>query len=98
MIWYVIIGFFAAVGVLALVWLFAGLFLPTGKRMVAVYCPRGTEISLLRRYRWLRELGLVRCTIVLLDSPLSEEAQNNLAQHFPGVSFCTTENWKQERK
>ena len=98
MFWYVLLGFFAAVGVLSLLWLCAGLFLPDEKKQpVAICCPQNGTLTLLRRYRWLRELGLVRCPIVLLDSDLSLQEQKTLAQHYPCISFSTTQRWKQER-
>ena len=97
MFFYVMIGFFAGTGVLCLLWLGAGAFLPwCEKEQIAIFCPVGRERSLLRRYRWLRELGFVRCRLVLLNSKLSVQQQEELMLHFPGVSFASLETWKEE--
>lgn len=101
MFFYVIMGFFAAVGLLSILWLIAGAFLPGAKvKTVTLFCPNGQEFALLRRYRWLRELGLVRCRLVLLESSLTPEIQAELTELFPGVSFYTLEQWqtKQEKE
>ena len=99
MLWYVMIGFFAAVGALALLWLWIGLILsPFHREEVGIVCPPGREAALLRRYRWLRELGLVRCSIVLLDSPLPAHSRTELTQHYPGVTFAASEDWKKEKE
>ncbi len=88
MFWNVILAFFAAVGALFLIWLIAGAFLPRcAQCSVAVSCLPGEEWKLLRRYRWLRELGLVRCKLILLDSTLSAEAQDEIMRHYPYVKF-----------
>lgn len=97
MIWYVIIGFFAAVGLLFLLWLVFGALLPGSRPgTVVLFCPQGREKALLQRYRWLRDLGLVRCRLVLLESRLPLPRQKELTQHFPGVRFCTLEQWQSE--
>lgn len=94
MFWYVLIGFFAAVGFLCLLWLIFGAFLPAAAPAeVAVLCRRGREQAILRRYRWLRDLGLTRCRLIMLNSQLPQAQQRALTEHFPGVKFCTLEEW-----
>ena len=99
MLWYVIIGFFAAVGLLFFLWLGRGLFLtgPT-RETVAWICPCGKETVLLRRYRWMRDLGLTRCRIVLIGSDLPVEEQRKIMESFPGVRFQTPEEWLSENQ
>lgn len=99
MIWCVILGVLAAIGALFVLWLLLGALLPGGKdSAVAVLCKEGNEKSLLRRYRWLRELSLLRCDIVLLDSRLPLEARQEIIEHYPGVDFLTSEQWLIEIK
>ena len=99
MILYVIGGFFAAVGLLFLLWLLRGLFLPGLKQEnVALLPPPGRERSILRRYRWMRDLGLVGFRITLLQSALPPAEQRELMEHFPGVRFQTLEEWQIENQ
>ena len=99
MFWNVWIGLFAAVGALFFLWLLRGLFLPAAEaKEVAVYCAAGGEISLLRRYRWMRELGLSRCRLCLVGSKLSDEIQKQIREEMPGVRFCTPEQWLEDMK
>lgn len=99
MIWYVIIGFFAAVGCLFLLWLLYGACLPkTRAEAVAVLCQPGRERQLLRRYRWMRDLGLTNSSVVLVGSALSSREQSEMIQNFPGVTFLTPEQWLEETK
>ncbi len=99
MIWFVLVGFLAAVGFLTILWLCAGFFVPTCRRgTVGIHCPQGAETALLRRYCWLRDLGFVRCRIVLLDSALSPQEQKALTEHYPGVAFATKEQWNLDRE
>lgn len=99
MIWYVIFGFFAAVGVLFLLWLMIGAFLPAGCECVlAVCCRPGSERAVTRRYRWLRELGILHGSLIILNSDLPLHKQEEFTQHYPGVRFTTAEQWLAERK
>lgn len=94
MIWYVLFGFFAAVGVLFLLWLILGAFLPgRSPCIVAVRCHSECEKALLRRYRWLRELGLICYPIVLVGSEIPIDEQLEIMSHYSGVSFQTPEQW-----
>lgn len=103
MIWYVMIGVFAAFGVLCALWVLLGVFLPGSRGCAAaVLCPPEQEEILLRRYLWLRELGLTRCRLILLDSHLPEEKQQRIMEKYRDVEFCTLAQWRagleQERK
>ena len=97
MIFYVIIGFFAAVGLLFLLWLLRGFFLPvSGPHTVALYCRPEETVPLLRRYRWMRDLGLIHSRVILLESHHSPQQQSEITQNFPGVTFQTPEQWLEE--
>lgn len=91
MFWYILFGFFAAIGALFLLWLFAGSFLPHCQRCrVLISCPEGEELRVIRRFRWLRDLGFVCCRLVLLDTQLPEEARTEMISHYPFVDFLDT--------
>ena len=73
---YILLGLLAAIGALSVLWVFFGILLPGGKGG-AVVCLGWPEEALLGRYRWLRELGLVRCPlIVITEDPQAGETQN----------------------
>ena len=94
MIFYVFIGAFAAFGVLCAVWVLFGQFLPaSGKSEIAVRCPRKNEIPLLRRFCWLRDMGLLRCELTVLDSSLNTAQQYYIRQRYPYIHFRTRTAW-----
>ncbi len=95
MIWYVIFGVFAAFGALCALWVFFGVFLPGSRGCTAVVlCKPGQEEAVLRRYHWLRELGLARCRLILLDSHLPPEKQQFIMEKYRGVEFTTLAQWR----
>ncbi len=68
MVWWVILGTLAAFGALSILWVLFGHFLPGRKGMVAVYL--GADVrTAVRRHRWLRDLGLVRSALIVVDTP-----------------------------
>lgn len=92
MIWYVIFGVFAAFGVLCALWVsFGGLLTRVGT--VAILCD-GSEVALVRRYYWLRELGLTKCRLVLLDSQLPQQRQQRIREKCRDIEFCTLAQWR----
>ncbi len=103
MIGFVILGTLAAFGALCAVWALWGLLLPGARGGVLVcLCCRGGEEAMVRRYGWLRDLGLLRCPMVLLDSSLAENTQQAIMQMCPGIRFMTlaefTAGLQEERK
>jgi len=70
MAWYCILGALAAFGLLCGVWVVFGWLLSggTGGAVVCLPCGNGQEALFLRRCRWLRELGLLRCPVLLVDT------------------------------
>lgn len=94
----VILGVFAAVGVLFVLWMLLGYFLPGHRQStVAIQCRDRDVPAVLRRYRWLHELGLVGSSLVILDCTLCEETRQRLVQTYVGVAFLTSEQWLTER-
>ena len=88
MIWYVLMGFFAAFGVLCAGWILFGLYLPgTVRCTVVARCPKGKEIAMIRRFCRFWDLGLTRATLVVLDSCLSQSQQMLICKQYPMIRF-----------
>ena len=86
-----ILSILAAFGVLSVLWVFLGWLLPGQKGVTAVYVCRGEEIeALLRRYRWLRDVGILRGRLVLVDEGMTEQ-QHRLLEGKHGIEICTRE-------
>lgn len=78
MIWYVLIGLFGAFGLFAALWILLGGWL-TGCRggTVVVHCQADCAETVMRRYRFLRQLGLVRSRLLLVtdrEQPMQEDS------------------------
>ncbi len=99
MFWMVLMGFFAAFGVLSALWVVLGGWVTgaDGNAPILV-CRAGTEAAVLRRRRWLRSLGLLPKTAVLLDLGYSCEEKNVLQEQFPEIEFCTLESLRADRQ
>ncbi len=96
---YVILGVLAAFGALCVLYLIFGLLLPRPEGGLLVYrADRCDEELLLRRYFWLRDLGLVRCPLLLVGSRLPTAQQENIMEKCRGVRFCTWEHWIEEKE
>lgn len=97
MIWYVLIGLFAAYGLFVSLWILFGAWL-TGYQggTVVVHCPEGQVEKVVRRYRFFRQLGLVRSRLVLV----TEQAQS--VQEDSDIEMISPEEYlrrlEQERK
>lgn len=83
----------AACGVLSILWAAFGFLLP-GQRGVVMVCldGRGKEEAVIRRYSWLRGLGLVRGPLVIIDRGISEQERERLLRMEQDVVICTLEN------
>lgn len=87
----IVLTVLAAFGVLSILWALFGFLLPGQRGAVTVCIARGggREDALLRRYRWLRDWGLVRCPLLLIDSGLTEEERVRLIRQ--GAELCMPE-------
>lgn len=63
---YVVIGALAAFGLMCAVWIFWGLVCHEKAEGVLLYAGKNV-LSVARRYLWLREMGLVRCPLLVLE-------------------------------
>ena len=94
MFWYVFFGAFAAFGVLSALWVIGGVFLPGGCRCsTAVICPAKAEIAVIRRFCWLREMGLTRARLTILDSGLNAAQRRFIRRRYPYIHFCARQDW-----
>ena len=67
----VLLAFFAAFGVLSLVWTLVGWLLPAGEGW-ALVCLGEPDEGNLSRFRWLRAMGFLRCPLLAVP----EETEN----------------------
>lgn len=87
----VILSIPAAFGILCVLWVCLGWLLPGQKGACTVCVCRGQEIdALLRRHRWLRDLGLLRYTLILVDEGMTEQ-QRKVLEGKHGIEICTRE-------
>ena len=92
MILYVLLGLLAAFGLLCALWALFGCFLPGSCRCTLILrCRAQEENGLLRRLLWLRELGLLRCRIVLSGCGISNEQREILLRRYGDIEFCDPE-------
>lgn len=88
MIWYVILGFFSAFGVLCAFWTVFGLLLPGSVSCdLTLRCVPGRELAVLRRLCWLREMGLLRLRLTVTDSKLNRQQKNMITEKYPYIRF-----------
>ena len=88
---YIVLGTLAAFGLVSALWVLYG-FLLSDDRCGELYAPARpgvTEDSFARRYLWLRELGLLREELTMVDLGISDGERDWLAER--GVRICTPE-------
>ncbi len=90
MCWFVILGFFAAFGVLCALWTLVGLFLPVRSSCcVTLRCLPEEELATLRRFCWLHEMGFLKIRLMVADSNLSQRQQIVIVKRYPYIEFLT---------
>ena len=86
-----ILSVLAACGVLSLLWAFLGFLLPGQKGFAMIYTCHGEPIdALLRRCRWLQDMGIVRGRLIIVDDGMTEMQKDLLAEK-PNIEICTRE-------
>lgn len=93
MVTWIVLAVLAAFGALCVIWALFGFLLP-GQRGAALVCVcRGSarEEQLIRHYGWLRDLGLLRAPLLLIDGGLTEEERARLPKCRQGVEICGPE-------
>ena len=89
----IVLAVLAAFGVLSVLWVLFGFLLP-GQRGTAMVClcrNGAEEEQVTRHYGWLRDLGFIRCPLLLIDCGMTEEERARLLGHKQGVEICTLE-------
>lgn len=85
---YVLVGFFAAFGVLCASWTLLGLFFPVKSACcMTMQCPPEQEIAALRRFCWLHEMGLLRMHLTVVGSHLTQQQKHMITDRFPYIKF-----------
>ena len=84
----IVMAVLAAYGVICILWVLLGFLLPQQRGAAAVLLCRGDhrEETLIRRYLWLYDLGLIRCPLILVDLDIPEPRRQ-----LRGVIRCTPE-------
>ena len=78
----------AAFGLLCALWACLGFLLPGQKGTVMVYYCRGESLdALIRRHRWLRDMGLLSCRLIIVDGGMTEQ-QRQLLENKQGIEIC----------
>lgn len=83
---YILLGSLAAFGFLSALWALFGWLLPGGRHGVLISFDDGKR-SFVRRYLWLRRVGLLSCPLILVE-PEGLDAGYLTAQ---GIEICTWE-------
>ncbi len=87
---YLLIGALAAVGFVSAGWALFGWLLPGGSLTAVCFCrPGGRGIAAARRWRWLRDAGLLQGTLLAVDCGLTEAEQRELERL--GAELCKPE-------
>lgn len=91
MVGYLFIGTLAAFGLLSMLWAVFGWLLPGGRGGMLVYPFRSGESaqSFVRRYLWLRGMGLISWPLILIDLGITGQEQAWLARS--GIEICSLE-------
>lgn len=91
MVLYVVIGALAAFGLMCVMWIGSGLFLPRICAGAAVLAgPLDREaMDTARRWIWLREMGLLYSPLLAVKGTLTEVEENWLYCH--GFEICSRE-------
>ena len=91
--YYVIFGFLAAFGFLTGVRCLAGLLLRKYSNIDFAVCCCDDPIVVIRLFFRLREAGLAKATITMIDSNLKSEQQLRIQQQYPYIRFCSGKQW-----
>lgn len=92
MIWYVLLGMLSAFGMICILWAVFGALLPGSRRCtLVVLCDPKEEAALLRRLLWLREMGLLRCGILLSGREFTPQQRRHIQRKYPSVEFFDPE-------
>lgn len=83
---YVTLGALAAFGLVCAVWILWGLLHPEAGQGTLIYSGTGT-VSMVRRYLWLREMGVLHCPLAVMHS----EGMDIPWLEDQGIEICSRE-------
>lgn len=93
MILYVLLGLLAAFGLFCMIWVLFGFLLPGSRRCsVILLCSPKDEAAMLCRLVWLREIGLLRCKMLLGGRGIPAHQRAQIRKKYPFVEFCDPED------
>ena len=81
MAWYFLVGTLAAFGALCALWVSFGWLLSACWDGCLVYLGKRGKPGFVSIYLWLRNLGVVRCPLIVIDQGLTETEQEYLDKH-----------------
>lgn len=88
MVWDFCLITMAAFGILSAVWCLLGWLLPSGGEVTV--CPAKADVhAVVRRYLWLKGMGLIRGPLLLADRELSAAERFWMEKH--GIAVCLPE-------
>lgn len=89
---FILLGMLAAFGALSGLWALFGWIMPceAGGIMVCRCFPGMKESFFIKRYVFLREMGLLNCPLLVVDDGLSPEEQKWLLSK-SGIEICSPE-------
>ena len=90
---WIVLSVLAAFGALCVGWTLFGFLLPGqyGGALVCICRGNGEEEPLIRHYGWLRDLGMIRAPLLLIDCGLTQEERSRLRKGRQEIEFCTWE-------
>lgn len=90
---WILLSVLSAFGVLCVIWALFGFLLPAqrGAVLICLCRPGSGEEVIIRHYGWLRDLGLLKAPLLLIDGGLTEEERTRLLKCRQGVEFCDPE-------
>lgn len=81
MAWYFLVGTLAAFGALCALWVSFGWLLSACRDGCLVYFGQRGKPGFVGIYLWLRDLGAVRCPLIVVDWGFTEAEREYLDQH-----------------
>ena len=85
---YILLGTLAGFGLLSSLWVFFGWLLP-GAKGGALVCIGWPDEGTVSRYRWLREIGMLHCPLLIVTEEANLPEEERLCSC--GIELCSPE-------
>jgi hypothetical protein len=86
---YILLGTLAAIGLMSSLWVCFGWLLP-GAKGGALVCVGWPDAGTVSRYRWLREIGMLHCPLLIGTEDAEAPEEERLCSC--GIELCSPEN------